>query len=104
MEPAPQTPRAQKVARAINCYPGPVQCYNSGHNLPGATLHGPSLLDSRILGSCVAGDALHHVRVPLEALERAQLRRALPFADSPDRIPWYVNTDRLNLRLPGQLF
>jgi len=28
-----------------------------------------NLLDSRILGSCVVGDALHHVRVPLEALE-----------------------------------
>jgi hypothetical protein len=54
--------------------PGPVQCYNSGHNLPSAALHGTSLLDSRILGSCVAGDALHHIRVPLEALERAELR------------------------------
>ena len=51
--------------------PGPVQCYSSGHNLPGATLHGPGLLDSRFLGSCVVGDALHHVRVPLEELESA---------------------------------
>jgi hypothetical protein len=39
--------------------------------LPGATLHGPSLVDSRVLGSCAAGDALHHFRIPLEALESA---------------------------------
>ena len=58
---------------------------NSGHNLPGATLHGPSLLDSRILGSCVAGDALHHVRVPLEALERAQFRRRTEHPLSPGK-------------------
>ena len=48
---------------------GPLQCYNARNNLPGATLHGPSLLDSRILGSCVVGNALHYVRVPLEILE-----------------------------------
>ena len=47
----------------------PLRCYNSSDNLPGATSHGPSLLDSRILGSCVVGDALHHVRVPFEVLE-----------------------------------
>ena len=65
--------------------PGPLQCYNAGHNLRGATIHGPSLLDSRVLGSCLVGDALHHVRVPLEVLETtAKLRRhgrAVPFAN-----------------------
>src|SRR5262249_27541405 len=48
---------------------GPAECYHSGHHLSGATVHGSSLLDSGILGSCVVGDALPHVRVPLEVLE-----------------------------------
>src|SRR5215469_10891246 len=75
---------------------GPLQCYNSGHNLPGATLHGPSLLDSRILGSCLVGDALHHVRVPLEILEStAELGRYLCLLASWRKISINRHSDTL---------
>jgi len=87
--------------------PGPVHCYNSGNNLPGATLHGASLLDSRILGSCVVGNAPHHVRVLLEPLEKtavieetaaleqqaAKRRKALRLMNLPSQLaPWYFRS------------
>jgi hypothetical protein len=49
------------------------RCDHSGDHLQRASVHGTSLLDSCVLGTCSAGHSLHNVSYPDQILERSSM-------------------------------
>ena len=76
---------------------GPDSRDNTGHNLSGIGVYGPSLLDTRVLGSGTAGDTLHCPCCSLEALDGRSSERTfkeLNFASLQLKVAWLAS--RLN--------
>src|SRR6266850_4466098 len=55
-------------------------------------IYGSSLLDSRVLGSCTIGDALHHVHYSVEVLDAGDLTRFIPFFHWRKSFPNLITT------------